>query len=826
MNPNLKRALPYILLGVAVTAIWLPSLSNEFTNWDDNVYVYENNRIYHLNVQNVSRILNPTTRTAQDWTPFVTLTHAIEYQIVGLEPALYHATNVLAHLGATLLTFALFLRVGVPMSVAFAGALIFGIHPLQTESVTWVSGRKNLLSTLFGFGAILVYLRDTPRSYRWSLVLMVLSALSKGIAIVIPPLLVLTLLFSRRDVRWGRQALRLAPFFAVALLRGLATVSFQEHVWARTATFPLLERMAIMGGVLGSYFQQFFWPTELRAFSAWSPQLINKLQPLWWILVLGLSGLVAWVALRVRWVGYLGLFIPLTLFPMLNVFPAPFFQADRYLYMTIPAVAALVVAGGYAITAGLGRFWIPTTALALWCGLVLTPATLRQIPVWENSYTLWTHTLRYEPTWHVAFNNLGLWYTSQGDLDQAARYYEQALAVRPNFFESRLNLAHTYYRTDRNPEAEAMLRRLLQEEGDNLPKAHHGLAQVLHKREAFVEAEMEYRRSLALKPENLEALTNLGTLIYDLGRISEALALYDQAIYLRPEDAAVRNNRGNSLRMLGRLDEAEAEIRYAIRVEPDYADAHSNLGAVLVDLDRSREAIPSFQTALDLDPELHAAASNLGNAYFALGDLESALTAYKRALEIEPNFAEALNNSGNAYSSLGRFDEARARYERALELRPDFPEAKYGLGRLYLASGEPKKAVPLLREAHRQRPSSVDGAAFLAHAAWQSGDRELAAQSFAEVIRLQPGRIPAYQNLARLLSEMGRRDDAEVLLRKAISMIELPDLLEQLAALLEGDASRGEEAEELRERLRELRAANGTPTPGTQWVRNPQAPPR
>ena len=824
MSPRLQRALPYLLLAVAVGVIWLPSLQNEFTNWDDDTYVYGNNRIFHLNPTNLARILNPATRTAEDWTPLVTITHAIEYQLAELEPALYHATNVLAHVGATLLTFALFLRVGTPLMVAFAGALVFGIHPLQTESVVWISARKNLLSTLFGFAAILVYLRGTPRAYRWSLLWMILAALSKGIAMVIPPLLVLTLLFSGRPVHWRREALRLAPFFAVALLRGLATVSFQEEVWARTATVSLLDRMAIMGGVLATYLRQFLWPTELRAFYGWSPQSVG-LAPLGWGLVLALSALVFWGTRRARWVGYLGLFVPLTMFPMLNIFPAPFFQADRYLYMSIPAVAALAAAGLSAVTSRYGRPWIPPVVLALWCGLVLTPATLRQIPVWKDSLALWEHTLRYEPSWHVAFNNLGTWYQAQEDYEKSSRYLEQALAVRPDFFESRLNLAINYHKTSRGVEAESQLRQLLQDEGEGHPKVHLALAHILHEQGRWVEAEEQYRKSLAVKPESLEALTNLGTLAYDLGRISEALALYDQASSVR-EDPALRNNRGNALRLLGRLEEAEREILRAIEIEPDYADAHSNLGAVLIDMGRPRQAIPSFQTALDLDPELAAAASNLGNAYFALGDLDSALVAYERALELDPDFAEALNNSANALSTVGRFEEARARYLRALGLRPDFPEAKYGLGRLYLATERPGEAVPLLKDAHKARPSSYEGAAFLAHAAWQAGNRELAAQSFADVIRLQPGRIPAYRNLARLLGEMGRRDDAELLLRKAISMIELPDLLEQLATLLEGDAARAEEVEALRARAHELRASNRTPTPGTKWARNPQVPPR
>jgi tetratricopeptide (TPR) repeat protein len=544
-----------------------------------------------------------------------------------------------------------------------------------------------------------------------------------------------------------------------------------------------------------------------------------------WLLVLALSVLVVLWARRNRWVAYLGIFVPITLFPMLNVFPAPFFQADRYVYMTIPAVAALAAAPLYVVAGRLGRDRVATAILAVWCAVIVVPQTLRLIPTWADSNTLWNYTLRYEPTWHVAYNNLGLWYDSEGDHERAIQHYEQALAIKPKFFESRLNLAIGYYRTDHDAEAETLFRKILAEEDDR-PRAHHGLAQVLHKVGRYPEAEEAYRKALALDPENLEALTNLGTLVSDLGRPEEALALYDRALRLFPDDPAVQNNRGNALRTLGRVGEAEQAIRRALALDPEYANAYSNLGAVLVDTGRAAEAIAIFRRALELDPDLAAGYSNLGNAYFAIGDVENALAAYERALELEPDFAEALNNSGNALSALGRTDEARQRYLRALELRPEFPEAKYGLGRLLFTQGKPKEALPLLRDAHRARPSSVDGSAILAHAAWQSGDLELAGQSFAHVIRLQPGRIPAYQNLARVLIQMGRPDDAEILLRKAISMVELPDLLEQLAGVINGDKARAEEVAALQSRARELRASKGQPTPTTTWVQEPQEPPR
>jgi tetratricopeptide (TPR) repeat protein len=826
MRALLKRSLPYLLLAVAVVAVYLPSLGNDFTNWDDNAYVYENPRIFHLNFENLVKILDPRTTVAEDWTPLVTLTHVVEYRIFGLEPGPYHATNLLLHVGATLATFALLLTVGVPFAVAFAGALLFGIHPLQVESVAWISGRKNLLATFLGFASILVYLRGTRRAHRWALALLVLASLSKGIAIVIPPLLVATLLCSGRAIAWRQEAVRLAPFFAVALARGLGTVMAQSEVWARTATLSFAERMTIMGGVVVSYLRQFFFPAELRAFYGWSPHVEEGWLLAGWLLVLGLAILVFYGARRSRWIAYLGVFVPITLSPMLNVFPAPFFQADRYVYMAVPAVAALAAAPLYMIAGRLGRGWIATAVLAIWCAVIVVPSTLRLIPTWADSYTLWNHTLRYEPSWHVAFNNLGLWYDAHGDHEQAIQHYEQALAIKPNFFEPRLNLAIGYYRTDRDAEAEALFRRILVEAESDRPRAHHGLAQLLHKVRRYPEAEEEYRKALALDPDNLEALTNLGTLVSDLGRSEESLALYDRALHVRPDDPAVLNNRGNALRSLGRVAEAEQAIRRALVLDPEYANAYSNLAAVLVDTGRAAEAIPIFRRALEIDPELAAGYSNLGNAYFAVGDVENALATYERALEIEPEFAEALNNSANALSASGRTDEARQRYLRALELRPEFPEAKYGLGRLLFTQGKPKEALPLLRDAHRARPSSIEGSAILAHAAWQSGDLELAGQSFAHVIRLQPGRIPAYQNLARLLMQMDRPDDAEILLRKAISMVELPDLLEQLAGVINGDTARAEEVAALQSRARELRASKGQPTPTTTWVQGPQEPPR
>jgi hypothetical protein len=455
--------------------VFLPSLRNDFTNWDDSIYVYENPDIRNLDLPGLAQIFSLQTRTAEDWTPLVTFTHAIEYRLVLLEPPVYHATNVLLHVAATLVVFALLLRVGVPLFVAFAGALVFGIHPLQVESVVWVSGRKNVLSGLFGFAAALVYLKGTRRAYWGALTLFVLSCLSKGIAIVVPPLIVATLWSARQGVPWRREALKLAPFFLVAVGRGLMTVGSQSDVWARTAAVPFDDRMAIMGGVLLSYLRQLVVPTDLRTFYSWP--LLSWTDPLplaGYGLVLVLTGLVVWRLRRNPWIAYLGAFVPITLGPMLNVFPAPFFQADRYVYMSLPAAGALVAGAVYLIAERLRSAWLTPVCLALWCGFVLTPATLRQIPVWEDSYTLWTYTLKYEPTFHIAYNNLGLWYQNQEDFETAISHYEQSLVIRPKFFEARVNLGMAFYQTDRLPEAETLFRQVLAEESDR-PRANHGL---------------------------------------------------------------------------------------------------------------------------------------------------------------------------------------------------------------------------------------------------------------------------------------------------------------------------------------------------------------
>jgi tetratricopeptide (TPR) repeat protein len=772
---RLQRWLPYLLLAAATAAAFLPALRLGFTNWDDDFYVLENPYIRHLDPRSLAHIFDPRTLTAADWTPLVSLSHALEYRLFELDPAPYHATNLLLHLGATLAAYALLCAAGVPPAVAFAGAAVFGIHPLQVESVAWVSGRKNLLTALLGFLSVLLYLRRTPAARLGAMGLFALACLSKGLAVVVPPLLVATLLLRHAGgprIRWRAEAPWLAALLLLALARGLWTVEAQSQVWARTATVELADRMAIMGGVLASYLRQLLWPAELRTFYGWPlPSWSDPRVLFGWTAASALAAALCLYARRLPWLSYLGAFGLITLAPMLNLFPAPFFQADRYLYMALPAAGALLAAPLYALAQRLGRPALATATLALWCGGVLAPFTLRLIPVWTSSLTLWTYTLRFEPTFYLAYNNLGTWHFKREEHEQAIDRYEQCLALKPDFLEARVGLAFAYLQTDRLGEAESHFREVAATRDDpwnqNRPRAYQGLAQVLRRQGKLAEAEAAYRISIQLNSDNAESLTNLGALLFDEGRFAEAERLYEQALYLRPELPDAHNNRGNLLRALGRIEEAARALERAIELDPTHAEAYSNLGALLVDSGKAAEAIPFFEKALELEPGLAEALSNLGNAYFALGQLEKALASYERALALKPDFPEALNNSGNALSLLGRDDDARARYERALALRAGFAPAEYGLGHSLLKAGRPGDALPLLQRARKAMPTFAEGAFDLGHAAWQTGNLDLAARSFEEVIRLQPNRLPAYQSLARVLAELGRPGDAEVVLQQA-----------------------------------------------------------
>ncbi len=196
------------------------------------------------------------------------------------------------------------------------------------------------------------------------------------------------------------------------------------------------------------------------------------------------------------------------------------------------------------------------------------------------------------------------------------------------------------------------------------------------------EAIARYRRALQAEPHNPDALSSLGHALLQTGRVPEAIDCYDQVLRLRPDSAEVHNNLGNALTRTGRLAEAAAHYAEAIRLKPDYDKPHNNLGIVLLQTGRAAEAAAQFEAALRLNPDFADAHLNLGNLLMQAGRPAEAIAQYELALRIQPDLAEARGNLGYALAREGRIGEAIRQYEALVRLEPDNAEARRMLARM------------------------------------------------------------------------------------------------------------------------------------------------
>jgi len=558
--------------------------------WDDDRYV--TNNLPLRSPAGLERIWFEPGATVQYY-PLVFTTFWAEYHLWKLQPLGYHLVNVLLHSVNAVLLWRVLRRLGVPSS--WWAAAIFALHPVSVESVAWVTERKNVLSALFYFLAVLAYLRFRPlngrrrssrmqlAAYPLALVLFLCALLSKTVTCSLPAVLMLLVWWKtgqveRRDVR------ALAPLFVLGVASGFMTTWMEKHsVGASGAEWELsfVQRCLVAGRALWFYAGKLFWPRnftfiyprwEMDASVAWQyffPVAALAVLIALWLLRsrIGRGPLVAVLCFAGTLVPALGFF---------NVFPFRYsFVADHFQYLACIGLISLAVSTSTAICerAGQwGRDWGKLAAAIVL--LILGVSTWRQARIYQNSETLWRDTLAKNPQCWMAHENLALALRGLGKMQETVEQYELTLRIKPDHAE-----------------------------------AHNGLAVAL----------------------------------LELGKVPEAMSHLEQALQIRPDYAEAHYNLGGALMEQGRLPEAIGHYEQALRIEPDNADAHNNLGAALLRQGRLPEAISHCEQALRIEPDFAGAHCNLGVALEHAGRLQDAISHYEQALRIQPDFTEARN---------------------------------------------------------------------------------------------------------------------------------------------------------------------------------------
>jgi tetratricopeptide (TPR) repeat protein len=523
--------------------------------WDDDDYVVENATLHAPD--GLRQIWFEIGSTPQYY-PLVHTSYWLEYRLWGLEPAGYHAVNVLLHALACLLLFSVLRSLAVPG--AWLAAAIFAVHPVHVESVAWITERKNVLSGVFYLGSLLAYLRfarigdgagRAPRSaglYAASLLLFAAALLSKTVTGSLPAVVLLLLYWKGRRIDRHELA-PLAPFFALAVLSGWLTALLETQlVGARGGAWDLslAERSIVAGRALFFYAGKLVVPAALTFnYPRWDAAAASRWQLLWPAAAAALV-VCLWLARErigrgplVAVLVFAGSLAPALGF--IDVFPMRYsYVADHFQYLASLGLIALFAAGAARAAAQLPERRRGTATFAALVFLaVLAALSVRQTGAYLDAETLWRDTLAKNPDSTLALVHLGAIATDGGAYDEAQALYQQALRVDPGMFEAHNNLGILFVGRGRLERGIHHYRRALQIAPGYAP-AHSNLGVALVKRGDLEGGIAQYRLALRARPDFADAHKNLAVALVKQRRFDEAAIHLARVLELRPHDDAVR----------------------------------------------------------------------------------------------------------------------------------------------------------------------------------------------------------------------------------------------------------------------------------------------
>ena len=695
---------------LAVTIVAYQQVWHAGYIWDDDKYVTANPLL--TAADGLKRIWFSLDSPSQ-YFPLVYTSFRFEHALWGLNPAGYHWVNILLHGVNAVLVWRLLRALRVPG--AWLAAALFALHPVQVESVAWITERKNVLMGFFFLLSLISWVRfvEAEAKERWkfygaALVFYALALFSKTTACTIPAALLLILWLRRKPINLARLT-QIAPFVVLGLAMGLLSIWWERiHQGTQGEIFSIgpIERILVASHAVWFYLGKLVWPATPRVQLSAMADFRRQSARLLLAAADGGGGVARLVRLgasqggasKSRCCSSSRRSVPVLGFIMLYTFRYSW-VADHYQYLACIGPLALAAAGISIAFGRLGKAKVPVIALvsaALLAALGLR--TWKQGAIYADQETLWRATIAANPKSWMAYNNLATEVLKSGRTDEAL---------------------------------------------------------------------LGYRKAIELDPEYAEAHYNLGNALSRAGQIEEATASYARALSLYPRFAQAHANFGAALLRLGRKEEAMAHLRAALEIDPRMAVAEQSLGNALLRSGQTTEGIAHLEKALEIDPTLPRIEHDLAAAFAQSGGAEQAAKHWKKALEANPDDGAANSALGLILAENGRVEESVAYLRKAAQAQPGSAEAHYNLAISLSRTGRLEEAITQYREVLQIRPDYAPAHVNLANSLAESGRYDEAVPEYNRALELKPNSATAYRNLATVLRRLGRDEEAEAALTRA-----------------------------------------------------------
>lgn len=559
---------PQIILGclIIVTAvIYSGSLKNSFTSYDDIDYILSNPVIQQLNANTIAEIFSSFFMS--NYHPLTTFAWALCYKFFIAQPTAYHLMSLIFHLLNILLVYAFFMKLSRNARISLFVSAFFALHPLNVESVAWISELKNVMFTFFFLLAALSYLRYTgnfskKKHLYYAALFFVASLLSKSAAVTFPLcLLAIDVYLNRKDFR--RMVIEKIPFFLLSLTFGIMAVFSQHEVLTNSFTphFPVSARIIFAFYGLGYYVSALFAPLHLSAVHFFPPQGQAIPLTIWSSvpLVIICTAALLMIKKHRRAIVFGLLFYFFNLIMVLQLLPfGKAIVAERYAYVPMLGILFIVA---YFIDHLINKLtakkqssflllWlIPAVAL-----IIFSVMTLQRTKVWKDSGSLFADVVKKYPDRAYAHYALGNSKNSAGDLPGALQCYTRAIELEPyaDIYNNRgwISYAmHDYAAALGDFDLAIML-------DTTNSQFFFGRGMALMAIQDNLSAMKEFKRAAAISPGYVDAMTNAAYCAYSRGKITDAIGWYQTAYYYAPVSTTIPFNLGLVYKSIGARDAA------------------------------------------------------------------------------------------------------------------------------------------------------------------------------------------------------------------------------------------------------------------------------
>jgi protein O-mannosyl-transferase len=709
------------MLAICLAVVYVPALDVPFI-FDDIDSIQNNGSITSLwplfGTASHPGPLNPPPQISTSGRPLVNFSFAINHYFGGLNPIGYHAVNLVIHFLCSLLLWATTRRtLQLPYfegrfqsSASWLGlttAMLWALHPLQTEAIIYATQRTELMFAFFSFATLYCSLRywsEFPLPFREGkgegsanerihrIIWLILAAMGcfAGMAskesMVSTPLLVL--LFERTFIAGslykalrGAWPLYLALAAAWGLLVALNISAPRSYNTGFNQDLNAIAWWLTQSKVLLLYLKLVVWPWPLLIHYQF-PYFTTFADAWMYIAAVAALGLITLLLLwRNHPLGFFGTCIFAILSPTLLIPIVTEMAAERRMYLPLAAIVQVVVVGFHLLIQSLIRRQarrrehantlrslrlLPALVVASIAVLFVLVDT-RRLSAYKDEMNLWNEALQYRPHDALAHARLAMLLADSNRLAESIEEFQTAAKLDPNYLTAQSNLGAALTNAGRLPEAVEVLFAAL----ERAPADHtilDNLCMALTRSGRLQEAIDPLRRVLQLNPNDAHSHYRLGEALNRLGRSQEAIEELKAALKIYPDDPIALNTLGIALIRSERYPEAIETLNQALRIKPDYGDAHNDLGLALSHIGKIPEAIAQFRQAIKINSNDANAYYNLGNALKQNNQPRESIEYYQFAIRLRPEFLQARFNLIQAYSLANQSDEAIVAARQAIEI--------------------------------------------------------------------------------------------------------------------------------------------------------------